>query len=359
MDSRFCGNDGGRSALRALTISAHGGLDVLEYRDDLPVPELRNAHDVRIRLTAAALNHLDLFVVEGLPGVTIQPPWIMGGDGTGVVEATGASVTTVKGGDTVIINPGLSDRRCAYCAMGEHSLCLRYGLLGEHYPGTLADYIVVPEFNVRSISPDIPVAEAAAFTLVALTAWRMLVTRAALREGEDVLIQGIGGGVAQAALAVARMLGARTWVTSTSAKKLERASQLGADVVINSSTDDVARVVRDRTGKRGVHVVVDSVGAATWRSSMACLGKNARLVTCGGTSGPVVQTDLRRVFWHSQTVMGSTMGNDREFDAVRTHFREGRLRPLIDSEFPLGEGRSAFEHLASREQFGKVVVRIR
>ncbi len=344
--------------LRALTISAHGGFDRLEVHDDLPMPELAGPHDVRVKITAAALNHLDLFVLEGLPSVRIRPPWIMGADGTGVVESVGSSVKSVAPGDTVIINGGISDRSCEYCARGEHSLCLRFGILGEHHPGTFAEFIVLPEFNVRSIGKEIPVAEAAAFALVTLTAWRMLVTRAGVKKGDDVLIQGIGGGVAQAALSVAKFIGARTWVTSTSAAKLERAAALGADMVINSTSEDVVKTIRDRTGKRGMDIIVDSVGAVTWRDSLAALGKGGRLVTCGGTSGPVVQTDLRRVFWNQQSILGSTMGNDAEFDAITRHFREGKLRPVVDSVHDLADGRAAFERLASGEQLGKVVVRI-
>ena len=329
-----------------------------ELQEELPLPELAGPHDVRVRVTAAALNHLDLFVVEGLPSVRIRPPWIMGADGTGVVDSVGASVKSVAPGETVITQSWISDRTCEYCARGEHSLCLRFGILGEHHPGTLAEFIVLPEFNLRSIGKDIPVAEAAAFPLVTITAWRMLVTRAGLKKGDEVLIQGIGGGVAQAALSVARLVGARTWVTSTSAAKLERAAALGADVTLNSTNEDVVKTIRDRTGKRGMDVVVDSVGAVTWRDSLAALGKGGRLVTCGGTSGPVVQTDLRRVFWNQQSILGSTMGNDAEFDTITQHFREGKLRPVVDSVYDLADGRAAFERLASGEQLGKVVVRI-
>jgi NADPH:quinone reductase-like Zn-dependent oxidoreductase len=282
----------------------------------------------------------------------------MGADATGTIESTGSAVTSVKTGDEVIINPGLSDRTCEYCLAGDQSLCLRYGLLGEHHPGTLTEFMVLPEYNVRRLAANIPVVEAAAFTLVTLTAWHMLVERAKLRKGEDVLIQGIGGGVALAALGIARLIGARTWVTSTSAAKLDKATALGADFVLDSNNEDVGRVVRERTNKRGVDVVVYSVGEVTWRSSMAALGKRGRLVTCGGTSGPVVRSDLRRVFWHHQSIMGSTMGSEADFQAITAHFNEGRLRPVIDSVFELKDGKAAFERLASREQMGKVVVTI-
>jgi NADPH:quinone reductase-like Zn-dependent oxidoreductase len=345
--------------VRALTISAHGGLEQLEVRDDLPVPELRAPTDVRVRMRAGALNRLDLFVVGGLPGVTITAPWILGADGTGVVDAVGDSAAGVAVGDLVLINPGISDRSCEYCRAGEQPLCVRFGILGEHHPGTLADYIVVPATNVRAIPADTSVEHAAAFTLAALTAWRMIVTRAAVREGEDVLIWGIGGGVALAAMQVAKLRGARVWVTSGSDEKLERASRLGADVVINHrTTPDVGREIRARTGKRGVDVVVETVGQATWTQSLQALGRRGRLVTCGATSGPMVETDVRRLFWNQWSILGSTMGNDVEFEAVVAEFRAGRLVPMIDATFELADGRQAFERLRSAEQFGKIVVRV-
>jgi NADPH:quinone reductase-like Zn-dependent oxidoreductase len=344
--------------VRALTISAHGGLDQLELRSDLPVPELRAPTDVRVRIHAAALNHLDLFVVEGLPGVTITPPRIMGADGAGVVEAVGDAVTDVRVGDRVAINPGIADRTCEYCREGEQPLCIAYKLLGEHLPGTIAEYVVVPAANVRVLPDDASWETGAALTLAALTAWRMVVTRAAVREGETVLIWGIGGGVATAALQIAKLQGARVWVTSGSDEKLERARALGADEVFNHRTGDVGREVRARTGKRGVDIVVDNVGAATWKQSLVALGKRGRLVTCGATAGPIVETDLRRMFWNQWTLMGSTMGNDRELDAVMRAFRSGALVPVVDAMFDFEHGREAFERLASKEQFGKVVIRI-
>jgi NADPH:quinone reductase-like Zn-dependent oxidoreductase len=334
--------------LRALTISAHGGLDRIEYRTDLPEPRAGRG-EVRVRVLAAALNRLDLFVVGGLPGVTITAPWVLGADAVGVCEDTG---------ELVIVNPGVSDGTCEYCRRGEQSLCVRFALLGEHRSGTLAEYIVVPERNVAAIPRDTPLDVAAAFPLATLTAWRMVVSRARVEAGDDVLIQGIGGGVAIAALQIAKQRGARVWVTSSSDEKLARARALGADEVINHTRVDVAKEIRTRTGKRGVDVVIDSVGVATWSASLGALGKGGRLVTCGATSGPVVETDLRRVFWNQLTLMGSTMGNEAEFHAIARELREQRLTPPIDSVFSLEEGRAAFERLATGHQFGKIVVRV-
>ncbi|HUF64940.1 MAG TPA: zinc-binding dehydrogenase [Gemmatimonadaceae bacterium] len=345
--------------MRALTISEHGDLDRLQYRTDLPVPE-PGPGEVRVRVHSAALNHLDLWIVRGLPGVTIKPPWVMGADGAGVIDRYGGPppAGAPGEGDAVLINPGLSDRTCEFCRRGEQSMCVRFGLLGEHHPGTFADYVVVPVTNVRRVPAGVTMDQAAAFTLVTLTAWRMVVTRAAVQPDETVLIWGIGGGVALAALAIAKLRGARVWVTSSDDSKLSRAHELGADEAFNHSTTDIAKEIRARTGKRGVDVVLDNVGAATWKQSLGALAKGGRLVTSGGTSGPAVETDVRKLFWNQWTILGSTMGSDAELDAIVAELAAGRLRVPIDSVFPLAEGHQALEHLQKAEQFGKVVLRL-
>lgn len=344
--------------MRALTISKNGGLDQIELRTDLAVPELRGPGDVRVRVRAAALNHLDLFVVGGLPGITIEPPFILGSDACGVIDTVGADVTNVSVGDYVILNPGLSDGTCEYCRDGEQPLCPRYQILGEHVPGTMAEYVVLPGKNAHRIPLSVPVEQAAAFPLSTLTAWRMIVSRARVKAGEDVLIWGIGGGVALAALQICKNLGARVWAVSSSDEKLRRAAAMGADELLNRNTVDVPRVIRERTKKRGMDVVIDSVGQATWSLSLLALGRRGRLVTCGGTSGPMVQTDVRRLFWNQWSLLGSTMGNDAEFEAITAELNAGRLLPPVDSVFDIADGRRAFERLEKGEQFGKVVVRI-
>jgi NADPH:quinone reductase-like Zn-dependent oxidoreductase len=344
--------------VRALSISNNGGPEQVELRDDLPVPELRSPTDVRVRVLAAALNHLDLFVIGGLPGVKLVPPFILGSDGCGVIDAVGADVKTVSVGDYVILNPGMSDGTCEYCMDGEQPLCPRYQILGEHVPGTMAEYVVVPGKSAhvipRSVSPE----QAAAFPLATLTAWRMIVSRARVKRGEDVLIWGIGGGVALAALQICKNIGARVWVVSSSDDKLARAAAMGADELLNRNTVDVPKLIREKTGKRGMDVVIDSVGQATWSQSLLALGRRGRLVTCGGTSGPMLETDVRRLFWNQWSLLGSTMGNDAEFEAITNELRAGRLLPPVDSVFPIEDGRQAFERLEKGEQFGKVVVRI-
>lgn len=344
--------------MRALIIDAHGGLDRVLYREDVAIPDLSSPLDVRVRVRAAALNHLDLFVVRGLPGVTITPNWVLGADGMGTVDAVGEGVTNVRAGDRVLINPGVSCRECDSCLAGEHSMCRKFRLLGEHRPGTFAEFVVVPSANVRQVPHGVSDEQAAAFTLATLTAWRMVVTRARVREGESVLIQGIGGGVALAALQISKSRGARVWVTSGSDEKLASAAALGADETLNSATTDVAGTIRARTGKRGVDVVIDSVGAASWAQSLDALGRGGRLVTCGASSGAIVETDVRKLFWNQWTLMGSTMGNDAEFEAIAGELAAGRLIPPVDSVFPLAEGRSALERLERRAQFGKIVLAV-
>jgi len=349
--------------VRAFVLTGHGDFSRLALAD-VPEPEVRRPLDVRVRLKAGALNHLDLWTVRGLPGLTLEFPHILGGDGAGIVDAVGPDVTRVRPGDAVLFNPGISCYRCEPCLAGEHSLCVAYRLLGEHVPGTLAEYVVVPEPNVAVIPqlpaphPPLSFPEAAAFSLVALTAWRMLITRARLRPGETVLIWGAGGGVAGAALRIAKLAGAFVIVTSSSDDKLARARDLGADATLNHSQVDVAREVRALTGRRGADVVVEHVGEATWEQSLRALARGGRVVTCGGTTGSALTVDVRRLFWYQWDILGSTMGNAEEYREVVRLLGQGHLRPSVDSVFPLAEAQRAFERLAGGDHLGKVVVEI-
>lgn len=343
--------------MRALTFTATGSLDHLRLQDH-PAPELQAPDEVRVRIHSAALNRLDLWVLSGIPGVDYRFPRVAGSDGAGVVESVGSRVTSVQVGDRVMLNPGVACGACSWCARGEEPVCPSFQILGEHRDGTVAEYVVVPERNLAPVPPRMSWARAAAFPLATLTAWRMLTTRARLQAGERVLIWGIGGGVALAALAIARHLGAETIVTSSSDAKLARARELGATVTLNHATQDVPREIRALTGKRGVDVVVDTVGEATWERSLRSLGRLGRLVTCGATSGPMVTTDARKLFWYQWSILGSTMGSTAEFRAVAALAAEGALWPEVDRVVPFVRAREAYERLESGGQLGKVVIEV-
>jgi NADPH:quinone reductase-like Zn-dependent oxidoreductase len=343
--------------LRALTLTAIGGLENLQVQD-VPTPAVTAGDDVLVRLHAAALNRLDLWVVGGLPGLKHTFPHVMGADGAGIVAEIGSAVTRFRPGDRVLVNPGVSCGHCDWCLAGEQSLCPEFQVLGEHRNGTISEYLVVPERNLAVVPPMMTWAEAAAFSLATITAWRMLITRAKLRPGETVLIWGIGGGVALAALKIAKESGARVIATSSSDEKLARAQALGADVIFNHARVDVAKEVRDLTGRGGVEVVVDSIGAKTWEQSLRCLARMGRLVTCGGTSGPIVTTDVRKLFWYQWSILGATMGSDADFRAVTRLAAAGRLRPEIDQTFPLAEAPQAYRRLSEGAQFGKIIIEV-
>jgi NADPH:quinone reductase-like Zn-dependent oxidoreductase len=349
--------------VKALVMRAHGDLSNLSV-GDVPEPPPPEARQVTVRVKAAGINHLDLWTLRGLPGISLSFPHVLGGDAAGIVERVGSDVTSVQPGDRVMINPGISCQRCDYCLAGEQSLCVDYRLLGEHVPGTLAELVLVPDANVVRVprppagQAEISWAEAAAFSLVTLTAWRMLVTRARVRPGEVVLIWGVGGGVSLAALRIARLSGAFTIVTSSSDTKLAKAAAVGADVTLNHRAVDVAKEVRRLTARRGADVVVENVGEATWEQSLRALGRAGRLVTCGGTTGHNLVTDVRRLFWYQWSIMGSTMGNHAEYQEIVRLLGQGQLRPIVDSVHPLNRAVEGFRRLEEGAQFGKIVVEV-
>lgn len=342
--------------MKAAFFREHGGPEKIEV-GELPDP-VAGPGTVRVRVRAAALNRLDVFVRNGIPGIAPALPHVMGSDGAGVVESRGPGVTGPKEGDEVVLNPGIDCGVCEYCLKGEHSLCVSFRLIGEHLPGTFAQHVVVPAGNAYPKPPGLSWEEAAAFPLTFLTAWRMLVTRARVRPGETLLIVGIGGGVATAALQIARLLGMTVFVTSGNPDKLARARRLGAEAGIDHSKADFSREIRTLTGKRGVDVVLDSVGKATWRQSIASAARGGRLVTCGATTGADPQTDLARIFWNQLTVYGSTMGTHGEFAAMLKTVGEGKLKPVVDAVHPLSRVREAMEILEEKRQFGKIAIRI-
>ncbi len=328
--------------MRAVRIHEDGGPEVLvleEAPDPAPGPG-----EVLVRLHASALNHLDVWIRKGLPSV--PKPRILGADGAGVVEALGEGVSGFEPGERVVVNPGIE-------AGGG-----RIHVIGEHGDGTNAELIAVPATNVHPIPDGLSFEEAAAFPLVFETAYRMLVTRAGLREEEWVLAWGIGGGVSTAALAIAKALGARVLVTSSSDTKLERARELGADATVNHATADVKAAVQEATGGRGVDVVVEHVGEATWQTSLAVAAHGGRIALCGATTGPNPPAALHRIWWKQLTILGSTMGTGEDFAAVYDLVASGRARPVVDRVFPLEEIRAAHERLEAGEQLGKIVLSI-
>lgn len=343
--------------MKALTLTAVGGPEHLRVQE-LPEPEVKTSAEVLLRIHAVGLNRLDLWVAQGLPGVNYSLPHVVGSDGAGTVVEVGSSQSGFRPGDRVMVNPTVSCGNCPFCLQGEESLCRYLRVLGEHLPGMAAEYLVVPAANLAPVPESMPWPEAAAFSLATLTAWRMLTTRARLQRGETVLIWGIGGGVAIAALQIARHLGARTIVTSGSPAKLEVARGLGADVLIDHRQVDVAEEVRKLTEGRGVDAIVDSVGEQSWRGSLRSLRRGGRLVVCGATTGPTVSLDLRRLFWHQWSLLGSTLGSRREYAEVVRLAGEGKLWPVIDQAVPWDRALFAIERLARGEQIGKLVIEV-
>jgi NADPH:quinone reductase-like Zn-dependent oxidoreductase len=341
--------------LKALTLTAPQGLSALEVMD-LPNAPMPGPGEVRVQMKAAALNHLDLFMADGLPGPEPAWPFIVGSDGAGVIESVGDGVVSVRAGDRVMLNPGISCGHCRFCRMGEESLCERYAILGEHRSGTVAELVTLPAINVGRVPEGMSWAEAAAFPLSTLTAWRMLVTRARLAEGETLFVWGAGGGVSQQSVRIGRYLGA-TVIVAGSRDKLADAEAIGAHYVIDREDDVVARV-KEITDRRGADVVVDSVGEATWPSTLRIASRFGRIVVCGGTTGPHLTLDARRLFWHQWSILGSTMGNRREFADILAHAHAGRFRPGVDSVVPLEQSVDAYRRLAAGTQTGKVVIEV-
>ncbi len=317
--------------MKAIRIHEDGGPEVLRY-EDVPDP-VADDGEVLIELRAASLNHLDVWIRKGLPSV--PKPRILGADGAGVIAGTD---------ERVVINPGIM-------AGGKTHI------VGETMDGTHAELIAVPRDYVHPIPDGLSFEEAAAFPLVFVTAYRMLVTRAQLQAGEWVLIWGIGGGVATAALALAKAVGAQVAVTSSSDDKLGRARELGADVTVNHATGDVVQVVKEATGG-GAHVIVDDVGEATWKRTLEAARPEARIVVCGATTGPNPPAALHRVWWKQLSILGSSMGTPADFKGVYDLIAAGHVRPVVDRVFPLAEARAAHERLEAGDQLGKIVLSI-
>lgn len=343
--------------MRGLGFREHGGLDRVETVEvGQPEP---GVGELRVRMAFAGLNRLDRFTLEGIPGVDVERPHILGSDGSGWVDALGPGVVGPKPGTAVVLNPGLWDATCEYCRAGQECLCRSYRILGEHTQGTAAPFVVVPRRNVYPLPDGLALSAAAAFPLVFQTAWRALRTVAELRAGQSVAIIGAGGGVATAAVQVARLTGGRVAVASRRLAKAERCLALGAEAALEFSEEHpLDRVLWEWSEKRGVDVIFDSVGSPTVPRSLKAVARGGRVVVIGATAGPEARLDLRTLFWRQASIRGSTMGTRRDFEEVLTQVARGALTPVIDREFGLEEGRAAFERLDSPDLFGKVLLRV-
>jgi NADPH:quinone reductase-like Zn-dependent oxidoreductase len=343
--------------VNGLGFRAHGGLDqvgVLDLPEPAPGPG-----EVRLRVRAAAFNRLDRFVLAGIPGVKIELPHVLGSDASGTVDALGPGVDGLSLGQKVLVNPGLWDGSCPACLAGEEALCREYRILGEHVQGAAAEFVVVPRRNVYPLPDRLGFEEGAAAPLVFLTAWRALASVGALKAGERCAIVGAGGGVATAAVQVARRLGARVAVVGRSAEKAEKARALGAEAALVATEErPLDRLLWEWSGKQGVDVILDSVGQPTIGRSVRALARGGRVVVIGATAGPVAEIDLRTLFWRQASVRGSTMSGRSEFESALAGLSDGSLRPVIDSVRPLSDGRAALERMDAPGLFGKVVVRV-
>ncbi len=340
--------------MKAILLHRHGGPEVLEYAD-FPTPQ-PGPGQVLIELKAAAMNRLDIWARNGWPGIQLEYPHILGADGAGVIRAIGESVTQFNVGDRVVINGNLSDGTCEYCIRGQDNLCLKWGLLGETARGTYAEYVVVSDRNVLALPPDFPFEAAAAASLVFLTAWHSLVTRGGLQAGESVLVVGAGGGVNTAAIQIAKYAGAKVYVVGSSAAKLAKAAQLGADILIDRSKEEWSKSIYQLTNRRGVDMVVDNVGAGTLPLSQRAVRKGGRILTVGNTGGPKFEFDNRYMFSRHIALIGSTMGTRSDFARVMSLVFDGKLKPVIDQTFALKEVRAAHERMARGENFGKIML---
>ena len=342
--------------MKAIVFERHGGPEVLKYTD-APDPVIR-ASEVLVRVRACALNHLDLWVRHGIPGVAFPLPHIAGSDISGEIAQIGADVTTVRVGQKVVLAPGVSCGKCPACLSGQDNRCRQFTNLGYMIDGGCAEFVRAPEVNCMPYPENLSFEEAASIPLVFQTAWHMLIARAELQPGEDVLILGAGSGVGSAAIQVAKFFGARVIATAGGDEKLQKAKELGADHLINHKTQKIREEVRRLTNKSGVDVVFEHVGTATWDESIASLAPGGRLVTCGATTGYDAKIDLRFLFSRQLSLLGSYMGTKPELLTVLKLVAAGRLRPVVDRVFPLAEAAAAHAYLESSAQFGKVVLKV-
>ncbi len=340
--------------MRAIAFRNHGGPEVLELIE-LPTPEPR-AREVRVRVKAVALNHLDIWVRKGWPGLKLPLPHVLGSDVAGVIDAVGAEVTDLPLGTEVLVNPGISCGACERCLSGDDVLCRQYQIIGEDLAGGYAEFVCVPRQNILLKPKKLSFEEAACLPLTFLTAWHMLFARAQLKPGETVLVHAAGSGVGSAAVQLAKLAGATVIATASTSAKLDKAKALGADHLINYADSDFLDEVKKLTSRRMVDVVFEHVGASTWEKSIACLPKGGRLVICGATNGHDVKIDLRTLFYKSISLLGSTMGSKAELFKVLELVEQGRLVPVLDRVLPLEKAAEGHALLTTRQTFGNVVL---
>ncbi len=341
--------------MKAVVITEHGGLDKVKLAE-IARPKPKSG-EVLIQVKSAALNHLDIWARKG-GRAKLQMPHILGSDGSGVITEIGEGVEGLKIGDEILINPGLSCGRCEFCMRGEQSECVSFGIIGMASPGTFAEYVSVPAVNVYPKPAHLSFDEAAALPLAYITAWRMLMNRAGLKPGQTLLIHGIGGGVALAGLQLVKLTGASVIVTSSSDEKLKKAAQIGADSIINYKTADVALKVNDITNGRGVDIILETVGAATWPLDFDCVRRGGKIVICGVTTGPKAETNLQALYWNQVSIIGSTMGSNEDFRQLLSAISISKMKPIIDLAHPLENFYDAFLKMEQGAQFGKIVLKI-
>jgi NADPH:quinone reductase-like Zn-dependent oxidoreductase len=340
--------------MKAVIFNEHGSEDVLHVAE-VPEPEIAD-DEVLVRVKACALNHLDLWIRGGLPGIKFPLPLILGSDISGVVEKVGRVVRNTSPGEEVVLSPALSCMYCEYCLSGRDNLCSQYQTIGYRTPGGYAEYVKVPFVNILPKPPNLTFVEAASIPLVFLTAWHMLIDRVNLRPGEIVLVHAAGSGVGTAAIQIAKLMGARVLATASTNEKIEKAKELGADEGINYQEHDFLQEVRRLTDKRGVDVVFEHTGESTWQKSIRSLVRGGRLVTCGATSGYQGNLDIRYLFSKQISLHGSYMGSKPELMEVMKFVAAGKLKPVVDRTLPLERAADAHRALTNRSQFGKVVL---
>lgn len=339
--------------MKAVRIHGYGDVDVLKY-EDAPDPK-PSYGEVVVKVKACALNHLDLWVRKGVPKAP-QLPHILGSDIAGEIAEVGSGMADLKTGTPVLLQPAVSCGVCDLCIAGDDNFCRDYGIVGARILGGNAEYVKVPRVNIMPMPQSLSYTEAAAIPLVFLTAWHMLVDRAHLKAGEDLLVIGAGSGVGSAAIQIGKLLGARVIATASKDENLAKARELGADNTINHATQDIAEEVRRLTEKKGVEVVFEHVGTAVWDKCIAAMARAGRLVTCGATTGPTVQLNVTLLFGRQQSILGSFMGRKSDLLEILPFFAQKKLRPVVDSVFTLKDAAAAHQRLESRQQFGKVVV---